>query len=66
MNVEAPNSETRVISTQTKNLGVLAHLSAFVMLLGIPSLFGPLAMWLFNRDNEHVEFHVREALNSNI
>jgi len=36
------------------------------MFFGIPSLFGPLAVWLFNRDNDHVEYHVSEALNFNI
>ena len=54
------------LTNQTKNLGTIAHLSAFVLFLGIPSLFGPLAMWLFNRDNPHVEFHAREALNFNL
>ena len=54
------------LTAQTKNLGTIAHLSAFVLFLGIPSLFGPLAMWLFNRDNPHVEYHAREALNFNL
>ena len=59
-------SETSEITARTRNLGVLSHLSAFVMAFGIPSVFGPLAMWLFNRDDPHVEFHAREALNFNI
>ena len=58
--------ETIEITSQTKNLGTLSHLSAFVMFLGIPSVFGPLAIWLFNRSNPHVEYHAREALNFNI
>lgn len=62
----AGRAETIEITSQTKNLGTLSHLSAFIMFLGIPSLFGPLAIWLFNRDNPHVEYHAREALNFNI
>ena len=54
------------ITNQDKNLGTLSHLAGFVMFFGIPSLFGPLAVWLFNRDNDHVEYHAREALNFNI
>ena len=54
------------ITNQQKNLGTLSHLSGFVMFLGIPSLFGPLAVWLFNREDEHVEYHAREALNFNL
>lgn len=58
--------ETITISSQEKNLGVLSHLSGFVMFFGVPSVFGPLAMWLFNRDKPYVEQHAREALNFNI
>ena len=54
------------ITNRDKNLGVLSHLAGFVMLFGIPSLFGPLVVWLFNRNNDHVEYHAREALNFNI
>ncbi len=59
-------TRTVQITSQTKNMGVVAHLSAFVMFIGIPSLLGPLAIWLFNRDNAHVEYHAREALNFNL
>ena len=50
------NDSTEVIeiTNQQKNLGTLSHLSGFVMFLGIPSLFGPLAVWLFNREDDHV------------
>ena len=59
-------TETLSITSQDKNLGVLSHLAGFVMFIGIPSVFGPLAIWLFNRDKPHVEHHAREALNFNI
>ena len=42
---------------------VLAHASAFVQLLGIPSVVGPLIVWLIRRDDPVVEPHAREALN---
>jgi uncharacterized Tic20 family protein len=42
---------------------VLAHASAFVQLLGIPSVVGPLVIWLVRRDDPLVEPHARAALN---
>jgi uncharacterized Tic20 family protein len=42
---------------------VLAHASAFIQLLGIPSLVGPLVVWLIKRDDPVVEPHARAALN---
>lgn len=42
---------------------VLAHASAFVQLLGIPSVVGPLVIWLVRRDDPMVEPHARAALN---
>lgn len=42
---------------------VLAHASAFIQLLGIPSVVGPLIVWLIRRDDPVVEPHAREALN---
>lgn len=42
---------------------VLAHASAFVQLLGIPSVVGPLVIWLVRRDDPVVEPHARAALN---
>lgn len=66
--IEPQTNPTRTveITSQTKNMGVVAHLSSFVLFFGIPSLVGPLAIWLFNRDNPHVEYHAREALNFNL
>jgi uncharacterized protein len=42
---------------------VLSHASAFVQVLGIPSLVGPLVIWLIKRDDPVVEPHARAALN---
>ena len=42
---------------------VLAHASAFVQLLGIPSVVGPLVVWLVRRDDPLVEPYARAALN---
>lgn len=42
---------------------VLAHASAFIQLLGIPSVVGPLIVWLIRREDPFVEPHAREALN---
>lgn len=42
---------------------VLAHASALIQFIGIPSFVGPLAVWLIRRDDDVVEPHAREALN---
>jgi len=42
---------------------VVAHASAFIQLVGIPSLVGPLVVWLVKRDDPVVEPHARAALN---
>jgi uncharacterized Tic20 family protein len=42
---------------------VLAHASAFIQLIGIPGVFGPLVVWLIRRDDPAVEPHARAALN---
>lgn len=45
-----------------------AHLSAFVVFLGLPLPFiGPLVVWLLRRDTDpYAAFHAKEALNFNI
>lgn len=51
-----PKSETQ--------WAALAHLSALVALVGIPSMLGPLAVWFFKRESsELVADHAREAVN---
>jgi uncharacterized protein len=42
---------------------VLAHASAFIQLVGVPSVFGPLVVWLIRRDDPVVAPHARAALN---
>jgi uncharacterized Tic20 family protein len=42
---------------------VLSHASAFIQVVGIPSLVGPLIIWLMKRDDAAVEPYARAALN---
>ena len=44
----------------------MSLLSAFVAFFGIPSLVGPLVMWLLRKDDPWTEYHAKEALNFNI
>lgn len=54
-------------STDSRNLAVAAHLSAFVGLAGIPSFIGPLVVWLLHRDRDpFVAEQSRQALNFNL
>jgi uncharacterized Tic20 family protein len=57
---------TREVSSNSRNLATLSNLSAFITFVGIPSLVGPLVMWLLNRDDPYVEQQAKEALNFNI
>lgn len=62
-------SDTPMTSAPTadaRNKAVLSHLSAFVMLIGIPSLVGPLAAYLVWKDDPYVVEQAKEALNFNI
>ena len=54
------------VSSNSRNLAMLSHLSAFVAFIGIPSLVGPLVVWLLNRDDPYVEAQAKDALNFNI
>lgn len=42
---------------------VLAHASALIQFVGIPSFVGPLVVWLIRREDPVVEPHARVALN---
>ena len=42
---------------------ILSHASAFIQVVGIPSLLGPLIIWVIKRDDPAVEPHARAALN---
>ena len=57
---------TYEVSSNSRNLATLSHLSAFITFVGIPSLVGPLVMWLLHRDDPFVERQAKEALNFNI
>lgn len=54
------------VSKETQNWAAIAHLSALVMFVGVPSLVGPLIVWLAKKGDPYVEAHAREALNFNI
>ncbi len=54
------------VTNDARNWATLSHLSAFVMFFGIPSLVGPLVMWLLRRDDPYTDYHAKEALNFNI
>lgn len=56
-------SSPNQISGDQQTWRVLAHASAFVQFLGIPSVVGPLVVWLIRRDDPVVEPHARDALN---
>jgi uncharacterized Tic20 family protein len=65
---QAPISvdERQELTSESRNWATFAHLSAFVMFLGIPSLIGPLVVWLAKKDDPYVEAQAKEALNFNI
>lgn len=50
-------------SSEQQTWRVLAHASALIQFIGIPSFVGPLAVWLIRREDTVVEPHAREALN---
>jgi uncharacterized Tic20 family protein len=56
-------SETTV---EARRWAAMSHLSAFTAFLGIPSLIGPLVVWLWKRDIPYVDEQGKEALNFNI
>lgn len=58
--------QTFELTSESRNWATFAHLSAFVMFLGIPSLIGPLVVWLAKKDDPYVEAQAKEALNFNI
>lgn len=50
-----------------KNWAMAAHLSALVGFVGIPSLVGPLVVWLAKKDTDaYIAAHSVHALNFNI
>lgn len=57
----------RMSDHEARNWAVGAHLSSLVGLIGVPSVLGPLVVWLIKRDeHEFVDHQGREALNFQI
>jgi uncharacterized Tic20 family protein len=56
------STEQRVTGNQ-QTWRVVAHASAFIQFAGIPSVIGPLIVWLLRRDDPVVAPHARAALN---
>lgn len=60
-------STPAVLSSETRNWAMGAHLSAFAGALVALAFTGPLVVWLLKRDEDpFVEDHAREALNFNL
>jgi hypothetical protein len=55
--------EQQTVSSDQQMWRILAHASAFIQVIGIPSLVGPLVVWLIKRDDPAIEPHARAALN---
>lgn len=56
-------TQQQPVSGDQQTWRVVAHASAFIQLFGIPSLVGPLVVWLVKREDPVVEPHARAALN---
>ncbi len=54
------------VPIESRNWAVGAHLSAFVMFVGIPSPLGPLAVWLLRKEDAYVATQAVNALNFNL
>lgn len=66
MTTQDPQSTPTVVTTDSRNLATLSHLSAFTVFLGVPPVVGPLLVWLLKKEDPWVEYHAKEALNFNI
>lgn len=54
------------ITADSRNWGMISHLSAFVMFIGIPSIVGPVVVWAVKKEDPYVDYHGKEAMNFNI
>lgn len=62
-----PSPETPGLSSDSRNLAAIAHLSAFAAFAGVPSFIGPFVVWLLLKDRDpFVAGEAREALNFNL
>lgn len=57
---------TTEITADSRNWGMISHLSALVMFLGIPSVVGPIVVWALKKEDPYVDYHGKEAMNFNI
>ncbi len=66
--VPPPDPEAIVITEESRNWGMIAHLSALVAAgLGGLGFLGPLVVWLVRKDRDrYVAHHAVEALNFNL
>ena len=49
------------VSNESRNWATMTHLSGLVGLFGIPSLLGPLAVWLLKKDDPYIVGEAIEA-----
>jgi uncharacterized Tic20 family protein len=62
-----PGTDAPAPTADSRNLAVVAHLSALVGLAGVPSFIGPLVVWLLHRGRDPwVAEQARDALNFNL
>ena len=54
------------VSPDSRTWATLTHLSGLILFFGIPSLFGPLVVWLLKRSDPFVDDNGKEALNFNL
>jgi uncharacterized protein len=55
------------VPSPARDVAVWTHLSALVGLIGIPSVLGPLVLWLVKRESHpYVDDQGKEALNFNL
>lgn len=65
--VSAQVSQGTVVPDSSKTWAAMTHLSAFAMFVGVPSVVGPLVMWLIKKDeDQYADLHGREAINFNL
>ena len=51
-------TEERPVTSDQQTWSVLAHASAFIQLIGIPSVVGPFVVWLLKRTDPVVEMEL--------
>jgi len=54
------------VSNETRNWAIAAHLSALVNFVGVPSVLGPVVVWIMKKDDPYVVAAAKEAVNFNI